>query len=151
MQNSRPRLLIVEDERALGFLLAEVARENYEVCLTETARAALALFQTEAIDLVLTDHGLPDMAGDEFLTELAALKRGTQQRIPSILMTGLDPLDLPEAAWAVPGLAGVLKKPFDIRLLSVMLDAVLKHELDSLERVQFFYSHARMQRLTLCA
>jgi len=145
MSTPRAKLLIVEDERALGFLLAEVARENYAICLAENARAALKMTQTEAIDLILTDQGLPDMAGIELLS---ALK---QPCIPSILMTGLDPLDLPEVAWSVPNLAGALRKPFDIRQLNTILDAVLKRDWAGLEHVKHFYTHARMQRLTLCA
>ena len=62
------RLLVVDDEPAIRFALADLlASDGHEVTEAEHAPAALAACEQGAFDLVLTDYRMPRMDGLELL------------------------------------------------------------------------------------
>jgi len=78
-----PRILIVEDERAIADSLEYAfARERMETRLTGLGEEALALLARESFDLVLLDVGLPDVSGFELCQRLR-----TFSRVPVIFLT----------------------------------------------------------------
>ena len=71
-----PSILIVEDEAATAWALAEsLSDEGYAITTVSTAEAALAAIQAKRPDLVITDVRLPRMDGVELARRLAARKR----------------------------------------------------------------------------
>lgn len=65
------RLLIVEDEEALGESLKRVfVREGYEVVTVTSAESALEMFDNGSYDLVITDIILPGIDGIELLKRI---------------------------------------------------------------------------------
>jgi signal transduction histidine kinase len=100
------RLLIVDDEAAVGDALAAMAASlGHEVARAGSGYDALALLATgERVDLVLTDLGMPEMTGWE-------LARAIKRRWPALplgLVTGWGAnVEAPDRKL----LAGILAKP----------------------------------------
>ncbi len=111
-----PRLLVVEDDDAIGVPLEEgLVREGFTVCRVRTAAAALA---AEQPDLVLLDLGLPDLEGTEVCRQLRA-----RSAVPIIVLTArgdeLDRVMLLEL-----GADDYVIKPFGFRELVARIRAV---------------------------
>jgi PAS domain S-box-containing protein len=90
------RVLAVEDEpEVLDLVRAMLTYAGHAVVTAASGREALDLFQREAVDIVITDLGMPGMTG---LVLAEELKR--QRAIPIILLTGwadeLDPTQSPQ-------------------------------------------------------
>jgi len=85
----RPTILVLEDDRLTREALREgLKRSGYDVVLASNIGAARVLLAAHAIDLVLSDLGLPDGEGTDFADHVRASSPGT----PVVLMTGrLDP------------------------------------------------------------
>ena len=114
-------VLVVDDEATVRMMLSYLlSQESVKVYLASDAPTALALLQSEPIDLVLTDYHMPGMTG----LELARAIRATHATLPIALMSGLASLvakiDL-EAA----GIDKVFIKPFDIFELLDWIQSVL--------------------------
>jgi CheY-like chemotaxis protein len=99
------RILAVEDEpEVLDVLRAMLSTAGHTVFTAASGREALELFEHEAVDLVLTDLGMPGMTG---LALAAEIKR--RRTIPVLLLTGwADELD----AATAPSVDLVVAKPF---------------------------------------
>lgn len=67
-------------------MLLEV--DGHHVCLADSGAAALAIFDGQNFDLVLTDYSMPDMKGDEFATIVK--QRRPDQRIIMITAFGSE-------------------------------------------------------------
>jgi PAS domain S-box-containing protein len=112
------RILAVEDEpEVLDVVRAMLATAGHTIFTAASGREALALFQRESVDVVVTDLGMPGMTG---LALAAELKK--QRMVPIILLTGwADELDNSQA----PNVDVVLAKPFTReRLLEGLARAV---------------------------
>jgi PAS domain S-box-containing protein len=89
------RVLAVEDEpEVLDLVRAMLTYAGHAVVTAASGREAIDLFKREAVDIVITDLGMPGMTG---LVLAEELKR--QRAIPIILLTGwadeLDPVQTP--------------------------------------------------------
>ena len=70
------RVLVVDDSRAQRRILAvQLARWGYHVTEADSGEAALALCQTRAFDIVLSDWMMPGMTGLELCKAFRALPR----------------------------------------------------------------------------
>ena len=64
---TKKRLLIVDDERAVRLLLAEIlSLEGYAVDLAEHGKHALQMLRRNSYDLIITDVNMPEMDGISF-------------------------------------------------------------------------------------
>src|SRR5260370_19095078 len=85
---SRPRILIVEDERALTDVLSyNLEREGFETIVTHDGPEGLRKAQTLLPDLVILDLMLPVMNGLEVCRELRAGER--TRHVPILMLTAL--------------------------------------------------------------
>ena len=92
MDGPTPQVLIVEDETDLADLYAIYLSDLYEVQTANDGRTALELVGDDT-DIVLLDRRMPDMTGDEVLTEIRS--RGVDCRVAMI--TAVEPdLDIVE-------------------------------------------------------
>ena len=66
---SRPRVLVVEDERALADIYASWLAEAFEVETAHDGEAALAAYD-ERVDVVLLDRRLSGISGDRVLEHI---------------------------------------------------------------------------------
>lgn len=91
------RILIVEDETALGLLYEEeLAREGYEVMAVADAEAALAELKRRPYDLIVTDIRMPGKNGIELITEIM----GQRQDIPIIINSAYQSYKEDFMTWA---------------------------------------------------
>jgi DNA-binding response OmpR family regulator len=116
------RIVVVEDDATIGGLLQTSLRSHgYEVLWHRTGRGALQAAQSEEIDLVLLDLGLPDLDGVEVCRQLRA-------RLPNVVIVMLTARD--EEMDVVVGLeAGAddyLTKPVRLAELRARLRAHLR-------------------------
>jgi DNA-binding response OmpR family regulator len=117
-----PRILVVEDDVALGRSLLRMVRSlGYEAQCVETVARALAAL--ERSDVVILDLNLPDGCGTEILSRIRA------DRLPHkvvVLTASTDAGTLTEVARLQPD--GVLHKPEGILQLNAWLSAHLNPE-----------------------
>ncbi|MGQ0722421.1 MAG: sigma-54-dependent transcriptional regulator [Candidatus Eiseniibacteriota bacterium] len=84
------RILIVDDEEGLRRLLSILlSKEGYEVVAAANGSDAIAQFEKNVVDLVITDIKMPGMSGIELLQAIRAL----DPAVPVIVMTAYASLD----------------------------------------------------------
>ncbi len=74
-RTSRPRILLVEDERAVREMLSRVlTRQGYELIVASTGDQAVALCDEDvaALDLVISDIVMPGASGPDVAAHLLA-------------------------------------------------------------------------------
>jgi DNA-binding NtrC family response regulator len=108
----KKRILIVDDEPNLAFLLAENLVDlgpNYEIETCHSSNDALALNRVNPFDLVITDLMMPEMNG------LTLTKYLTQQRPETkcILITAYGNEEIALKAKNL-GISSYITKPFDM-------------------------------------
>lgn len=121
-QPTRMRILLVEDEHALGTWLAKVLeRTGIVVEWVDNARMALAAARPGAHDVIVLDLGLPDRDGQELLREL----RERDSRTPALVLTARHSVDDKVLAFH-GGADDFLAKPFELAELEVRLHALVR-------------------------
>jgi len=131
------KILVVDDEPILRDSL-EVALKTsgYEVMTARTGEEGLERFQKENPDLILLDHWLPGINGDEVLRRI----KGEDPEIPIIIMTAQGSIEMAVNSMKM-GAFDFLVKPFELEqvedLIKKGLDRVrLKKEVEWL-RTQY--------------
>lgn len=86
MTGKQPRILIVEDEKALARVLElKLTKAGFSVVLAEDGEVASRLLGSEQFDLLLLDLVMPKKDGFAVLSELAARKTG----LPVVVLSNL--------------------------------------------------------------
>ena len=115
------KILIVEDDKGISdFIVPELEHEGYQICLAQTGRKALELFESENPDLILLDIMLPELNGLEVLRRIRAVST-----VPIILETArgetidkINGLNL--------GADDYIPKPFEIEELLAHINALFR-------------------------
>ncbi len=114
------RLLVVDDEHmVLSVLRKLLALKGHYVRAVGSGREALEALGEETFDLIVTDHGMPEMNG----RQLAGHIRKVAPDAPMILLTGDTEID--EATEAVDA---VLGKPFQIDEIERQIQRLLARD-----------------------
>jgi CheY-like chemotaxis protein len=112
------RILVVEDEKALGTLLGRILRRlGHEPLLALHPRDALFMLGPD-IDMVITDIEMPDMNG----VDLARAIREVHHDVPIVFCTGSDP-EGPTAA-AAAEIGPVLAKLWRVDSIRDLIDGI---------------------------
>ena len=122
---ARPsRILVVDDNASNRDLLTRrLQRQGHTVLLAADGAQALAIVQTDAVDLILLDLMMPGISGYDVLTRL---KGGPQHRdIPVIMISALTELDS-VVRCIEAGAEDYLGKPFDPTLLRARVGSSLE-------------------------
>ncbi len=82
----RARVLVVDDEIAIGKALLRILNTDYEVALESDARVALERLTHETFDVVFCDLMMPNMSGMDFFDELS--RRSPDQAARIVFLTG---------------------------------------------------------------
>ncbi len=78
-------ILVVDDEETVRDSLASIlSREGYRVSMAESGDEALRILKDQPIQLVISDHNMPQMTGIEFLK----LVRERHPHVLRIMLTG---------------------------------------------------------------
>ena len=117
-----PRLLVIEDDPAVGAFIAAALAGSAEVVTALSAEDGLALVGVEDYDGLLIDHDLPDLSGIELIRLLRADPKTLT--IPLVLFTGSDSADIERDARRA-GADDYLAKPVEPLLLEERVLALL--------------------------
>ncbi len=118
----RARILIVDDEENISFLLSAAWRGmGYAVDVAETGQEAITLAGTRQPDIVVLDVSLPDFDGFEVLRRL----RLAGNKVPVIFLTARGDTD-DRVRGLVEGADDYLAKPFSLEELSARVVACLR-------------------------
>jgi len=121
----RSRLLLVEDDRDLGPMLAEVLSEDYVVEHARDGQAALHLALTREFEAMVIDRGLPAIEGLDLIARIRSQGIGT----PVLVLTARGSLaDKVEGLDA--GAEDYVVKPFEIAELLARLRALTRRNHD---------------------
>jgi CheY-like chemotaxis protein len=114
-------VLIVEDDRDLGRVLARLVR-HYGIRVThaESGPKALRLLKRELPDLILLDLGLPDMPGLDVVIQVRRDEK--TKSVPILAMSG-NPTE--ERQCLRTGCNGFILKPFDVSQLLQRISQLL--------------------------
>ena len=114
-------ILIVEDEPSIADTLIFVLQtEGFNVTWKALANDALRLLQTESIDLVIMDVGLPDITGFEACKQLRKFSN-----VPVIFLTARGE-ELDRVVGLEIGADDYVVKPFSPREVAARVKAILK-------------------------
>jgi CheY-like chemotaxis protein len=118
-----PKILLVDDNAVVRDMLVDlVGSLGYVADAASGGAEALALFDRNRYDIVLTDLLMPGMSGWEVL----AAVRQRDPRMPVVIITGTPAVGDPRASQ--PGVA-VLKKPVDVKALNETIKEKLSQRL----------------------
>jgi two-component system OmpR family response regulator len=118
----RARILIVDDEENISFLLSAAWRGmGYAVDVAETGQEAITLAGTRQPDIVVLDVSLPDFDGFEVLRRL----RLAGNKVPVIFLTARGDTD-DRVRGLIEGADDYLAKPFSLEELSARVVACLR-------------------------
>ncbi len=115
MRESRPRILIADDEQHIVSLLSmTLRRRGYEVLTADNGHRALELASAFKIDLVIIDQSMPGMSGIELSTRLQGVA-------PILMVTARPQMNLADH----PQLAAVVHKPFSPKVLVAQVENLI--------------------------
>lgn len=120
---SKPRVLIVEDNRAVAELIRDILSERCECQIASNGRAGLALLPTFRPELILTDEMMPVMSGLEMCRRIKAMPAFAS--IPIIMVTAREDNET-EMQAARFGIDTFLSKPFEAPLLRALVEQRLQ-------------------------
>lgn len=107
------KVLVVEDEKDARDLLERILRGfDADVVTAEGASQALQLLTADAPDLILSDIGMPDQDGYEFIRRVRALEGEHARRVPAIAVTAFARSEDKRLALAA-GYQSHVSKPVD--------------------------------------
>jgi CheY-like chemotaxis protein len=132
-------VLVVDDEPSVLFALSEALgdrRRGVRVATAANGVEAVAVLESQPVDLVLTDLRMPDMDGFELL----AFLRRNRAELPVILMTALGS-DETAARLGTAGSFECLTKPFNVpalkRKIAEMLAQSVKGRVENISLASF--------------
>ncbi len=109
-ENSRKRILAVDDAAIILSHISQTLQNDYEVITANSGGRALKYLEQEKPDLILLDIQMSPKDGIETLREIRAMK--DRADIPVIMLTGMeDKTFVVESAKL--GVCGYILKPFD--------------------------------------
>ena len=121
MPDPKKRILVVDDEPFVcDAVKMMLAFDGHEVVTANDAKEALAVFEKNKFDLVITDFAMPGMKGDE----LAAAIKSRSPRQPVVMITAYAEM-LQSSGKKLPGVDFLVSKPFLLEHLREAISKVL--------------------------
>lgn len=119
--NSDSKILLVEDDESLGYLLSEYLKiKGFEIEWVNRGKLALDKLEKENFSLVILDLMLPDIDG----FEIAGIMKETAPEIPFLFLTARS-LKIDVLKGFSLGAVDYIKKPIDEEELVVRIQAIL--------------------------
>lgn len=117
-----PTLLIVEDDALLlDALTGQLKQLEYDVCTACSVAQSKTLLQTQAVDGIILDLGLPGADGMELLTWVRSQIAG----LPVLILTARDGIE-DRVSGLNAGADDYITKPFNMQELQARLQAMLR-------------------------
>jgi two-component system phosphate regulon response regulator PhoB len=143
---TQPRILIIEDERALTEVLSyNLQREGYEPIVAHDGQEGLRKAQTLLPDVVLLDLMLPVLNGLEVCRELRAGER--TRTIPIVMLTAKAE-ETDQVVGFSLGADDYVTKPFSVKVLLERIKALRRrHDADGEKTDVIEHLNVRIDRL----
>jgi CheY-like chemotaxis protein len=126
MPSPAKRILVVDDEPFVCDAVKMMLEfDGHNVVTANSGKEALALFENDKFDVVITDFAMPGMKGDEFA---AAVKTRVPGQ-PVVMITAYAEM-LQSAGKPLPGVDFVISKPFLLEHLREAISSVLRGSKD---------------------
>ena len=129
MSEPKARILVVDDERSMQeFLEIFLRREGYEVETAGDVDTAVAILESNEIDLIITDMQMPEKTGLDLILEA----REVAPEAIVVVITAFATTDSAISAMK-EGAYDYLTKPFKVEELRLVLEKALEKKLLSVE------------------
>ena len=144
----RGTLLIVDDEEGPRMSLKLIFKENYDLLMADDGPTAIALAQTNDIDVAILDIRMAGMSGIEVLERL----RFVRPNIEAIMITAFETTDTMRQALRLRA-CDYINKPFDLATIrsavgQAMQRRVLESEIhNSAEKVHELLTELQNQKV----
>ena len=120
--DSRPRILIVDDERGINEVLFDLLSEEYDCVSASSAEEALDHLQKAEFELVISDITMPGMSGLDMLPHAKEIAPNTIV----VMISGMQTVESAIGALRL-GAFDYLMKPFDLRQVEAVVKRALEH------------------------
>lgn len=121
MKQERPKILVIDDDPKVKWLLSEGLSNNFNFIAATSGSEGLQMISLERPDIVLLDIKMPEMSGIDVLKKLKKL----ENRPEVIMLSGHD-----ETRYVVEsmknGAAEFIKKPFDLKEVEIHINTILE-------------------------
>src|SRR5688572_33318659 len=117
-----PRILIVDDEREITEILADLLSEDYECLKAGSAEDALTCLRDGQFQLVISDITMPGMSGLDMIPHVKQLCPDTVV----VMISGMQTVESAIAALRL-GAFDYLMNPFDLRQVQAVVKRALEH------------------------
>ncbi len=144
MSNEKPKILLVDDEKANLKVLSDLLKEDAQTYVAKSGFQALEKANKLLPDLILLDVVMPDMDGFEVIKSLKS--NSATQMIPVIFVTGLTDLVFEEKGLGL-GACDYILKPYH----SVIVKARVKLHLQLVRQRKLLEKLALIDPLTTIA
>lgn len=121
-QPLKPVILLIDDNEEILEFLEEELSERYSLLKATSAEAALALLQTESVQLIISDVMMPGMDGFQFCRLVKADVE--HSHIPLILLTAKNTLQSKIEGLEI-GADAYIEKPFSPAYLQAQISNLL--------------------------
>ena len=122
---SRPMVLVVDDNPDILWLLNDILSEEYTVMRATTAMAAMKQIESQLPSLIITDIMMPDVDGIEFVKMVRNSKYA--KHLPVMVLSANMTEDFKMKAYNA-GADAYVTKPFSPDFLKVVLSRLLKRK-----------------------
>jgi len=121
MAEYKKKIILVEDDETLGYLLSEYLMiNNFDITWTKNGTESLKMLETNTYELAILDIMLPDIDG----FDLAIKIKNTRPSLPFIFLTARS-LKIDVLKGFSLGAVDYLKKPIDEEELVVRINSLL--------------------------
>ncbi len=117
----RQSLLIVDDDKDWTDLLRLYFLEKYEVQVVNSSCDAMEVVRAQRPGVIIVDLVMPQIDGFGIIHRL---KDSTEGRIPTIMLTGWNTVEVEECAASV-GCDAVLSKPVELNALDKVVSLLM--------------------------
>ena len=121
-ENSKPKLLIIDDEKQIRELLVDLLGRVYDCSDAGSAEEALTALSEQTFDLVISDIDMGGMSGLELVPRVHALSPDTVV----VMISGNQDLEFAIRALRV-GAFDYITKPIDLRHVEASVERALQH------------------------
>jgi CheY-like chemotaxis protein len=123
-ESTAARLMIIEDDPdTLEMLRATLELHGFQVTACESAAETLDVARHQAVDLIISDIGMPQMDGLEMIRQLREIE--TYKAVPAIALTGYASIKDEKAALAA-GFDAHVSKPVEPKELLELINRLIK-------------------------
>lgn len=129
---SRPTILIIEDNKEIGAYVADEVNELYNVLIAGNGAEALEILKKQTVQLIVSDVMMPVMDGFSLLKEVKLNLEFSH--IPVILLTAKNTLEARLKGLHL-GADAYMEKPFSTDLLMAQISNLLLNR----ENIRLFY------------